>query len=165
MLSCVQLLCNPTDCSLPDSPVHGIFQAIILEQVAISSSRGSSQPRDQACVSHLLHGHVGSSPAEPPGKPFPWRKKPHKGKQLGSSQSTRSPATHTPLLSQMLGPGLCSSEQKMVGGALAGPRKSWAMIATIPSFAGTPSHLRQRLGQGSELTGSPYTHCLYSDAA
>ena len=35
------------DCSLPGSPIHGIFQARILEWVAISFSRGSSQPRDQ----------------------------------------------------------------------------------------------------------------------
>ena len=34
------------DCSLPGSPLHGIFQARILEWVAISSSRESSQPRD-----------------------------------------------------------------------------------------------------------------------
>ena len=44
-------LCNPFDCSLPDSSVHGIFQARILEWVAISSSRASSQPRDQTLVS------------------------------------------------------------------------------------------------------------------
>ena len=43
-------LCNPMDCSLPGSSVHGIFQARILEWVAISSSRGSSQPRDQTQV-------------------------------------------------------------------------------------------------------------------
>ena len=35
------------DCSLPGSSVHGIFQARILEWVAISFSRGSSQPKDQ----------------------------------------------------------------------------------------------------------------------
>ena len=35
------------DCSPPGSPVHGIFQARVLEWGAISSSRGSSQPRDQ----------------------------------------------------------------------------------------------------------------------
>ena len=35
-------LCDPVDCSLPGSPVHGIFQAGILEWAAISSSRGSS---------------------------------------------------------------------------------------------------------------------------
>ena len=34
------------NCNLPDSPVHGIFQAIIPEWFAISSSRASSQPRD-----------------------------------------------------------------------------------------------------------------------
>ena len=44
-------LCNPTECSLSGSPVHGIFQARILEWVAIFFSRGSSQPRDQTLVS------------------------------------------------------------------------------------------------------------------
>ena len=42
---CVQsclTLCDPMDCSPPGSSVHGIFQARILELVAISSSRGSS---------------------------------------------------------------------------------------------------------------------------
>ena len=43
--SCLTL-CDPIDCSLPGSSVHGIFQAIVLEWVAISFSRGSSQPRD-----------------------------------------------------------------------------------------------------------------------
>ena len=38
--------CNPMDCSLPGSSVNGIFQAIVLEWIAISFSRGSSQPRD-----------------------------------------------------------------------------------------------------------------------
>ena len=42
---------QPMDCSLPDSSVHGIFQARILEWVAISSSRGSSQPGDWTQVS------------------------------------------------------------------------------------------------------------------
>ena len=41
------------DRSPPDSSVHGILQARILERVAISSSRGSSQPRDQTCISHI----------------------------------------------------------------------------------------------------------------
>ena len=42
--SCL-ILCNPMDCNLP-GPQSGIFQARILEQVAISYSRGSSPPRD-----------------------------------------------------------------------------------------------------------------------
>ena len=45
-------LCDPTDCSPPASFVHGILQARIVEWVAISSSRGSSQhrPRDRTAV-------------------------------------------------------------------------------------------------------------------
>ena len=35
-------LCDPMDCSLPGSSIHGIFQATVLERVAISFSRGSS---------------------------------------------------------------------------------------------------------------------------
>ena len=42
---------NPTDCSLPGSSAHGIFQARILEWGAISSSRRSSPPRDQTHIS------------------------------------------------------------------------------------------------------------------
>ena len=54
---CVQLLSHvwlfaAMDCSLSASSTHGISQAKILEWVAISSSRGSSQPR------HQTHAHV-----------------------------------------------------------------------------------------------------------
>ena len=50
LLSHVQL-CDPVDCNLPGSSVHGIFQARVLEWVAISFSRGSSQSRNQTQVS------------------------------------------------------------------------------------------------------------------
>ena len=46
-------LCDPMDYSLPGSSVHGIFQARVLEWVAISFSRASSQPRDQMQVSRI----------------------------------------------------------------------------------------------------------------
>ena len=51
-LNCVRLF-DPLDCSPPGSSVHGISQAGILEWVAIFSSRGSSQTKDQNL--HLLH--------------------------------------------------------------------------------------------------------------
>ena len=38
------VLCNPMDCSLQGSSVHGIFQVRILEWVVMPSSRGSCQP-------------------------------------------------------------------------------------------------------------------------
>ena len=53
---CAQLcptLCGPMDCSPPGSSVHGIFQVSILEWVPMSSSRGSSQLRDQAWDSRV----------------------------------------------------------------------------------------------------------------
>ena len=44
-------LCNPIDCNPLDFSVHGIFQARILEWVAMASSMESFQPRDR---SHVL---------------------------------------------------------------------------------------------------------------
>ena len=44
----------PMNCSLPSSSVHGIFQAIVLEWIAISFSKGSSQPRDRTQVSRIV---------------------------------------------------------------------------------------------------------------
>ena len=51
VLSSCTTLCNPMGCSPPVSSVHGIFQARILEQVAISFSRDSSQPRERTRIS------------------------------------------------------------------------------------------------------------------
>ena len=50
-------LCDPMDCSLPGSSVQGIFQAIVLEWIAISFSRGPSQPRDRTQVSRIVDRH------------------------------------------------------------------------------------------------------------
>ena len=47
-------LCDPMDCSLQGSSVRGIFQARVLEWVAISFSRRSSQPRDQTQISCIV---------------------------------------------------------------------------------------------------------------
>ena len=48
--SCL-ILCDPMDCSPPDSSVHGILQVRILDRVAISFCRGSSPPRNRTQVS------------------------------------------------------------------------------------------------------------------
>ena len=66
--SCLTL-CDPVDCSLPGSSVHGILQARVLKWIAMPSSKGSSQTRDQTDISYvscigrqvLFHsGHLGS---------------------------------------------------------------------------------------------------------
>ena len=49
-------LFDPMDCSPPGSSVHGILQLRTLEWVAVSSSRGSSQPKDQTWVSCIAGG-------------------------------------------------------------------------------------------------------------
>ena len=65
-------VCNPMDYSLPGSSVHGIFQARILEWVAISFSRGSSQPRDGTHVSCISCSGRQILTTAPPGKADDW---------------------------------------------------------------------------------------------
>ena len=62
--SCLTLW-DPTDCSLPGSSIHGIFQARVLEWVTIPFSRGSSWPRDHTQISRTVGEPL---PSEPPGK-------------------------------------------------------------------------------------------------
>ena len=59
-------LCDPMDCSLPGSSIYGIFQARILEWVAIPFSKGSPDPGVEPRSPAL---QVDSLPSEPPGKP------------------------------------------------------------------------------------------------
>ena len=54
------------DCSPPGSSVHGISRARILAWVAVSSSRGSSPPRDQTQISSIAAKFFIT---KPPGKP------------------------------------------------------------------------------------------------
>ena len=61
--SCLTL-CNPMTCSLSGFSVHGIFHTRILEWVAISFSRRSSQPKNWTCVSCIAGGFLAT---EPPG--------------------------------------------------------------------------------------------------
>ena len=59
-------LCDPMDCNPPGSSIHGILQARILEWVAVSSSRGSSQPPGEPRSPAL---QADALPSEPAGKP------------------------------------------------------------------------------------------------
>ena len=59
-------VCDPMDCSLPGFSFHEILQARVLEWIAMTSSRGCSQPRDQT----LSPGSSGS-PGKPPGAAVP----------------------------------------------------------------------------------------------
>ena len=69
MFSVAQLcpvFCHPMDYSPPDFPVHGIYQARILEWVAILSSRDLPDPGIEPASPALAGGFF---TAEPPGKP------------------------------------------------------------------------------------------------
>ena len=60
--SCLTL-CDPMNCSLPGSSVHGILQARILEWVAVPFSKESSQPKSPTLQADSL-------PSEPPKKSY-----------------------------------------------------------------------------------------------
>ena len=64
--SCLTL-CNTTNCSPPGSPIHGLLQARIWGWIAVTFSRGSSQPRLNLGLLHLLHWQAGSLPLAPLG--------------------------------------------------------------------------------------------------
>ena len=117
------------DCNPPASPVHGIPQVKLLEWVAISSSRGSSQPRGWTCTSvspslqgdSLLLRHWGSPQAylwQPFSKSTPHSQLPTIAKGLASvSMGPCAPACScTPAMcletpgSPQSEPGFCSSE-------------------------------------------------------
>ena len=85
--------CDPMDCS----PTRLLcLQARILEWVAISFSRGSSQPRDQTQVTHIVKDYLLT---EPPGKPWrslpPWRKRQTRGRKREAELGT--PFSMSPL--------------------------------------------------------------------
>ena len=73
---CAQLyltLCDPMDCSPLGSSVHGISQARILEWVAISSSRGSSRPKNWTRISCSAGRFFTTEPPEKPAcQDSPW---------------------------------------------------------------------------------------------
>ena len=53
LLQSCPTLCDPMDDNSPGSSVHGVLQARILEWVAMPSSRGSSQTRDQMGIYYV----------------------------------------------------------------------------------------------------------------
>ena len=63
-------LCDPMNCSPKVSSIHGIFQEIILEWVAMPSSQGIFPTQgSNTHVLDLLHWQACSLPLAPPGKP------------------------------------------------------------------------------------------------
>ena len=77
LLSHIQLFCDPMDCRLPGSSVHGISQARMLEWIAISPSPGDPPNPGMEIASPAWQ--VDSFTTEPPGKPSPHFKNPEKG--------------------------------------------------------------------------------------
>ena len=89
-------ICGPTDCSPPGFFVHRILHAGVLEWVAMPSSRGPSQPRDQTRLSYVLAGGFSTTSAtwqphtklRPASKPLPLLRPPPGSLSHPSSQSS-----------------------------------------------------------------------------
>ena len=93
LLQLCPTLCDPMDCSPPGSSVPGILQARILEWIAMPSSRGSSRPRDQTCISCIAGGFfTDESPEKPREKPCTTLTKQHPWRQ-GQPTTSFSPAS------------------------------------------------------------------------
>ena len=88
-------LCDPVDCSLTGSSVHGISQARILDWTAISFSRGSSRHRNQTHISRIASGFL----------PLSHQGSPEKSDRVKCQQTVLSLARPTLCISQRLGPG------------------------------------------------------------
>ena len=91
-ITCGRLFCEPMDCSPPNltPSIYGISQARILEWVAISFSRVSSQPRDQihvSCIGRKILHHQGSPSGQVPA-PFQAIRLPKSQETLGQVRGT-----------------------------------------------------------------------------
>ena len=117
-------LCDPMACSPPGSLVHGIFQARVLEWVAISSSRGCSWPRDGTHVSCV--SCIGSQVLLPLRHLRSWTLLNHPSITAGSvlfAQSLQSCLT----LSDPMG---CSPPGSCVRGILQARILAWVAISS-----------------------------------
>ena len=101
---------DPMDYSLPDSSVHGIFQARILDWFAISFSRGSSRPKDAtslSCVScigrwSLYHRAIRETLSLQSAHSLMNSSAVHPGMPKASSGQVTNGGSHTPLSTEAL---------------------------------------------------------------
>ena len=142
--SCLPL-CDPVDCSPPGSSVHGISQARILERVAISFSRGSSQPRDQTSISCKSPALVGG---------------------LFTSGATWEPWLHLGK-GQRKNEGKISRETVMLGVHCTDGRDAWCSLHQRPFLIAGVSHafLRDRRKLHSPETRAKHSSPLSGKAS
>ena len=157
-------LCNPMDCSLPGSSVHGIFQARVLEWIAISFSRGSSNPGIETGASAL---EADTLPSEPPGKSsimyvytvsaekamathsstlawkIPWTEEPARLQSMGSLRVGHNWATSLSRIGEVNGNPLQCSR-------LENPRDGGAWWAAVYGVAQRQTRLK-RLSSSSSI--------------
>ena len=147
-------LCDPLDCSLPGSSVHGILQARILDWVAVPSSRGSSQPRDQTWVSGIA-GRLLT--AEPPGKPCWCATIGRSGACEGGARGRRRDRDRASAEWEQ------SCRSPLCGQALEWPQwKAWGLKHDLMETSWSLRFPAEVTPQGSWIAGPPPRHHIFN---
>jgi len=150
--SCPALFDHMMDCSPPSSSVHGISQARIPKQVAISSSKRSSWLRVgyNPCLLCLLHWLVDSLPFVPPRKP------------LGLHQVSSGKSRLISLFWAQLTNDLCSPWFSIVTSHTLGEIRTWASLEAIIFLSRVFLGLAARAIQWKLGRGRNYDHGWWS---
>ena len=162
--SCLTL-CNPMGYSPPGASIHGVFQARILEWVAIPFSRGSSQSRDQTHVSSIFCIGKHSLPLSHPGSSkylsvFPYSTSippPRLGWNVISKEAEKLAANHLMYMNWLFIPDLVLAEGEINVKAWLG----WSVGAwrADPEFHWLKT--RSKTGKiGLQSSISEFTYCF-----
>ena len=103
------ILCDPTDCIPLGSSVHGLFQARILEWIAISYSRGSSQPSHWTHISYISCFGTPEPPARSLTRDGTQVTDPQPISKIVNNSSARRPFIYKPIQSAPLSTSLSGS--------------------------------------------------------
>ena len=158
--SCLTL-CNPMDCSPPGSSVHGILQARIVEWVAISYSRGSSQPRERTCISCLAGGFFTIEPAQKPHLEAHYPR--YSLKTILSISEPVSAVTLWKLPCEWL-PGNMTSQHltKSITGVSFPTSPAWCPYPSFPGGSALGNDITTQQEAHSDPGGYPWPRCLPS---
>ena len=171
VLSCFShvWLCDPMDCSLSGSSIHGILQARVLEWVATASSRGSSWPRDRTPTSYI--SYIGwffttsttwrwhPTPVLLPGK-IQWTEEPGRLQSLGSLR-VRTERLHLHFSPSRIGE---ENGNPLQYSCLENSRDRGGWWAAIYGVAQSRTRLK-RLSSSSSTTWEAQFHYIYCPSA
>ena len=140
-------LWNPVGCSPSGSSVQGILQARVLEWVAISSSRGSSQPRDRTCVSRIAGSQTMVELMKIMVTSFR-KSHAHTATLIDPNPYSRPPPTHTSTRDSQTHTGMSGTVSFVVTAPF-----SWVLVCTRFCCALQESISQFSISSGSSMVG------------